>query len=311
MRQRIKMLVLGVLFLTILVGIYTKTSYVLREKELTAMHDRFKQYKRDSIDTIFVGTSHQYCSINTDILDFDYGINSFMMATSGQTVPMSYYAVMEAIEYQHPKTIIFEALYCAHEFRTLVPGMTHMFFDGMPLCKAKKLAIDDLIEPQERLYYYFELGYYHNRWKELTEVDFQSNLSSPRNTFFSDQVQPNWEIPVVDRSEKEPMPENTRVYLDKMIEICKENNVELILYIAPYNSLNDTDSDRESLFHMQRMFNWIEEYVGEQGIPFYNLFYEMDGIDFDYTTDFLDSQHCNYAGQEKITRYMAEKGYIK
>lgn len=310
-RQRIKILVLGILFLGILTGIMVRTSYVLREKEGTAMHDLFRQFERDSIDTIFVGTSHQYCSINPDILYEEYGINSFMMATSGQTVPMTYYAVMEAIEYQHPKTIIMEALYCANDFRTVTPGMTHMFFDGMPWCEAKHLGVKDLAEPEERLYYYFDLGFYHSRWKDLSEVDFQSNLTSPRGTFFSDQVQYNWEIPVLDKSEKEPMPEEMKKYLDKIIALCKENEVELILYVAPYNALYDDDNARQNLFYMQRVFHWLEEYVEEQVIPFHNLFHELDSIGLDGATDFMDSQHCNYAGQEKLTRYMVEKGYIK
>lgn len=309
--DKIKMVFLGIILLGLLSKTLLVTTHVFREKEGTAMHERFKEFERDSIDTIFVGTSHQYCSISTDILDYEYGINSFMMATSGQTVPMTYYAVMEAIEYQHPKTIIFEALYCAHDFRTILPGMTHMFFDGMPWCKAKQLAIEDLIEPEERIYYYFDLGFYHDRWKKLTKEDFLTYNSSLRNTFFSDQLQSNWEIPIVERTEKEPIPDCTREYLDKIISLCKENNIELILYIAPFNGMYDTDSEKENLLSMQKKFNWLEEYVEEQDVPFYNLFYELDEIDLDMSTDFMDPQHFNYAGQEKITRYMVEKGYIK
>lgn len=310
MKKWIKMIVLGVIFCGLFIGMMQRTTYVFREKENTAMHDRFKALERDSVDTIFVGTSHQFCSISTDILDYDYGINSFMMATSGQTLPMTYYAVLEAIEYQHPETIIMEVVYCHHDFKTIMPEMTHMFTDGMPFGKIKKLAIDDLAEQKEKLYYFYELGFYHNRWKDLKEVDFQSNLESKRNSFFSDEVQPNWEIPVVDRNETAPMPETAKIYLDKIIAACNANDVELVLYIAPYNATGTSDSEKESLFNSQRIFNGIEEYAEAQGIAFYNLFYEIDEIGFDWTTDFMDTQHCNYAGQEKITRYMVEKGYI-
>lgn len=310
MKKLIKMIVLGILFVGLLVGVMQRTTYVFREKENTAMHDRFMALERDSIDTIFVGTSHQFCSISTDILDYDYGINSFMMATSGQTLPMTYYAVLEAIEYQHPETIVLEVVYCHHDFKTIMPEMTHMFTDGMPLSKIKKLAIDDLAEQEDKLYYFYELGFYHNRWKDLKEIDFQSNLESKRNSFFSDEVQPNWEIPVVDRSETAPMPEISKIYLDKIIAACNENNVELILYVAPYNATDTSDSAKETLFNSQRIYNGIEEYAEAQGITFHNLFYEIDEIGFDWNTDFMDTQHGNYAGQEKITRYMVEKGYI-
>ena len=310
MKKWIKMFFLGVIFCGLFAGIMQRTTYVFKEKENTAMHDRFMALERDSIDVIFVGTSHQFCSISTDILDYDYGINSFMMATSGQTLPMTYYAVLEAIEYQHPETIVMEVVYCHHDFKTIMPEMTHMFTDGMPLGKIKKLAVDDLAEPEEKLYYFYELGFYHNRWKDLTEVDFVSNLDSKRNSFYSDAIQPNWEIPVVDRSETAPMPETAQIYLDKIIEACKENDVELVLYIAPYNAMHASEEEKESLFNSQRIFNGIEEYAEAQGISFHNLFYEMDEIGFDWNTEFMDPQRCNYAGQEKITRYMVEKGYI-
>lgn len=310
MKNRIKMIVLGILFVALFAGLMQRTTYVFREKENTAMHDRFMALERDSIDTIFVGTSHQFCSISTDMLDYDYGINSFMMATSGQTLPMSYYAVLEAIEYQHPERIILEVVYCHHDFKTVLPEMTHMFTDGMPLGKIKKLAVNDLAEPEEKLYYFYELGFYHNRWKDLAEVDFRSNLDSERNSFLFDTITPITEIPVIDRTETAPMPETAKEYLDKIIAVCKENNVELVLYVAPYNAVDSSEEAREVLFKSQRIFNGIEEYAMEQGIPFYNLFYEIEEIGFDWTTDFMDTQHCNYAGQEKITRYMVEKGYI-
>lgn len=310
MKKWVRMLVLGIVFCALFIGMMQRTTYVFGQKENSEMHDRFMALERDSVDTIFVGTSHQFCSISTDILNYDYGINSFMMATSGQTLPMTYYAVMEAIEYQHPKTIIMEVVYCHHDFKTIMPGMTHKFLDGMPLNRIKKMAVDDLAEPEEKLYYYYELGFYHDRWKELKEVDFKSNLDSEYNSFFSDVIQPNWEIPVVDRSETQPMPETAKIYLDKIINICKENDVELILYIAPYNATDTSDLEREVLYNSQRIFNGIEQYAEAQGITFHNLFYEIDEIGFDWNTDFMDTQHCNYAGQEKITRYMVEKGYI-
>lgn len=311
MKKWIKMLVLGIVFCGLFVGMMQRTTYVFREKENTAMHDRFMALERDSVDIVFVGTSHQFCSISTDILYSDYGINSFMMATSGQTLPMTYYAVLEAIKYQHPRTIIMEVVYCHHDFKTIMPEMTHMFTDGMALGKIKKLAVEDLAEPEEQLYYLYELGFYHDRWKELTEIDFQSNLVSERNSFFSNEVQPNWEIPVVDRSETEPMPETARVYMDKIVNACKENDVELILYVAPFNSVDTTEPAIEGLFRSQRIYNGIEQYAKEQGVAFYNLFYELDEIGFNWEKDFMDTQHCNYAGQEKITLHMVDKGYIK
>jgi len=310
MRKKCYIIILFLLFWAVLIPAVFRISYVLREKEGTNIQDNFKQLEPDSVDMIFIGSSHQFCTINPDLLYEEYGINSFMLATSAQTIPMSYYATMEAIELQHPKAIVLEALYCTNDFRTVTPEMSHTFFDGMPRCEARKLAIEDLIEPEEQIYYYLNLGRYHTRWKDLTEKDFMSNLDSPRGGFYSEETKYNWQIPVISKDEKEPMPEEMLKYLDMLVELCKDTKVELIMYVAPFNSLYDEENTREDLFRRQRIFNWLEDYTEEKGLRYYNLFYEISEMNLDGMTDYKDSQHFNCYGQEKVTRYMAEKGYL-
>jgi len=144
----------------------------------------------------------------------------------------------------------------------------------------------------------------------LTEKDFMSNLDSPRGGFYSEETKYNWQIPVISKDEKEPMPEEMLKYLDMLVELCKEYKVELIMYVAPFNSLYDEENTREDLFRRQRIFNWLEDYTEEKGLRYYNLFYEISEMNLDGMTDYKDSQHFNCYGQEKVTRYMAEKGYL-
>lgn len=310
MRKKCYILILFLLFWAVLIPAILRISYVLREKEGTNIQDNFKQLERDSVDMVFIGSSHQFCTIDPDLLYEEYGINSFMLSTSAQTIPMSYYAAMEAIELQHPKVIVLEVLYCTNDFRTVTPEMSHTFFDGMPKCEARKLAMEDLIEPEERIYYYLNLGRYHTRWKDLGEEDFKSNLTSPRGGYHTEETKYNWQIPVISKDEKEPMSEEMQKYFDMLVKLCEENQVELILYVAPFNSLYDEENTREDLFRRQRIFNWLEDYAKEQELRYYNLFYEMDEINLDGMTDYKDSQHFNCYGQEKVTRYMVEKGYL-
>ena len=308
--KKLRTAVLFLLFVAVLEVSIGRTAYVFREKEGTNTWDNFKELEPDSVDVIFIGTSHQFCTINPDLLYEEYGINSFMLATSAQTVPMSYYAAMQAIESQHPEMIVFETSYCANDFRTVTPEMSHLFFDGMPLGEVKKLAIEDLIDKEEQIYYFLNLGRYHARWKNLTEVDFQSNLTSPRGGFISDVITYNWTIPVIAQEEKAPMPDEMLKYVDLLVELCAENDVELVFYTAPFNSLYNEENTRQDLFARQRIFNWITDYAEEKNLRYYNLFYEMDAIGLDGETDYMDSQHFNVYGQEKVTRYMAEQGYL-
>ncbi len=301
------------LMLAVFVILFSRVWYVLRQKDLCTVQDNFRHYPKNTAEIVFIGQSHCFCSVDPNIVAEDYGIECFMLATSGQTVPESYYAAMEALEFQKPKAIVMEVAYCANDFRTLNDGMTHMFFDGMPECKAKKLAIDDLIEEEEnRIYFKMNFGAYHQRWKELTEEDYRNYLTAPRGEFYSDDVFTNWDIPLEAEDASEPMPEEMERYMDLLVDLCKENNVELILFCAPFNSMYPDDGIMD-LFYRQRVFHYISDYAKEKGVRYYNLFDELDELyayGLNNETDWKDSQHLNRSGMTKFTNYMMEKGYF-
>ena len=302
--------IIFILFNALLFFTLINLNYVFRNKEYEGAQDKFKKWCPEEADIVFVGNSHQFCSINTDLLYDEYGIESFMLATSGQTVPMSYYAAMEAIELKHPKTIVFEVCYTANDFRTL-KGMDHCFFDGFPRCKARKLALEDLTEPEERLYYLFPLGMFHSRWKELSEADFKDFPISDRGSFVSDEVVDNYDPPIQDPNVKEAMPKEMEKYMEMLIDLCKANDVKLILYSAPFNGLYlYEDYAREDVLWRQSIFNYVGDFAKERGVEFHNLFYEYDKLGINNDTDWMDTQHFNRKGQEKFTRYMMESGYL-
>ncbi len=308
-----KKIINTILFLSFLAGlliILFRMDFVLRQKEYAGAQYMFANLEPDSVDVVFIGSSHQFCSIDPDILYYEYGVNSFMLASSAQTVPMSYYAAMEAIELQHPDMIVFEVSYCANDFRTVTDEMSHCFFDGMPICNAKSLAIQDLIEKEDWIHYYIPLGLYHSRWKELEEDDYAVVTVTERGGVHYPEVVPNWEIPIISQSETSPMPEEMERYMDLLVKLCAENDVKLVLYTAPFNTLWGSEEEVEDLYERQRIFNYIGEYAAERGVDYYNLFYEIDGIGLKPETDWKDSQHLNASGQAKLTRYMVENGYF-
>lgn len=303
----------GFLFLLFVAGIFFflyKADFVLRQKQYGGMQDYFAQLEKDSMDMVFIGNSHQFCSISPELLYEEYGVESFMLASSAQTIPMSYYAAIEAIELQHPDTIVLEVSYCANDFRTVTDEMSHCFFDGMPNCQAKKMAIDDLIEEDQRIYYYLPLGLYHTRWKELTEDDFAITLVTERGSVYYEDVKYNGKIPLISQEEKEPMPEEMEKYMDLLVALCQANDVKLILYTAPFNTLWGTEEENEDLYKRERIFNYVGDYAAKYGVEYHNLFYEIEEIGLDGETDWKDTQHLNCYGQVKLTRYMMDQGYL-
>lgn len=307
--KKFKYVLMFFIFNILLFTVLVSMNYVFRNKEYEGAQDLFKKWNPEHADIVFIGNSHQFCSISTDLLYNEYGIESYMLATSAQTIPMSYYAAMEAIELHKPDRIVLEVSYTANDFRTL-EGMDHCFFDGFPRCRARSLALKDLIEPKDRIYYLIPLGMFHNRWKELTKEDFGKFNLSERGSFVNTDVCANFEIPMVGEDEKEPMPPEMEKYMDMLVKLCEENDVELIMYAAPFNGLYDDEGSRADVKGRQRVFNYVGEYCQKKNVEYHNLFHEFSHIGIDANKDWRDTQHFNLSGQEKFTRYMVESGYL-
>lgn len=313
--KKVKHIINFIIFAVVLGLALIYTNYVFRDKELTGAQDAFKKIPASEVDMVFIGNSHQFCTISPQILHDEYGINSFMLATSSQTFAMSYYAAMEAIELKKPSTIVMEVCYAHFDGKTVEDELNsfekHSFFDGMPMCKARTEGFKDILSKEEYLYYLFPIGLYHSKWKELTKEDFAGYKCDERGGMHFDERGINWELPVCDKDYLVEIPEINQDYLQRIIDLCKANNVRLILYAAPYNTLDMSDEyATKALLDQEGCINFVGEIAKSQGVEFFNLFYEYDDMKFDDGTDWMDPQHLNENGQIKATRYIADKGYL-
>ena len=70
--------------------------------------EALSEQETDSVDVLFVGTSHVYSDINPAIIWEKSGIATFNLATGGAGLWNSYYAIQEALKTQSPKLIVLE-----------------------------------------------------------------------------------------------------------------------------------------------------------------------------------------------------------
>ncbi|MCF0132919.1 MAG: SGNH/GDSL hydrolase family protein [Blautia sp.] len=273
--------------------------------EWTAYYD----LPEDSLDLLAIGSSHAFENINPNVLWEEHGIASFDLCGSISPMWSSYYFLKEALKTQKPKLVVLEA-YC------LVKTAEYMddsrIIKNLYGMKWNKNKFDALRTgtPKER-WLEFGLSYiqYHNRYKDLTEEDFvrfkddapfYQNWKGFGNNF---AVTP-YEKPVYSFDEKTAdIPEKQEMFYRKIIELCQEQDIPLMICAAPYPDYSEDD---------MRIFNRAAEIAAAYGVPFtdYNRFTEEIGLD--WTTDFADSDHLNHLGNVKFTRYlgdMIEKNY--
>ncbi len=304
-KRIINILIYGLLFLTFLYGAGRYLGWVLFPRIWVDDTENVEDYAtwyfsrtpRNTAEMVFVGSSHQYCSVDVNLLNREYGMNGILLTSSDQNMMLSYYAVMEAIEFQHPRYIVLEASMITGEHEPSVLAKT-VFFDNMPnWSRTKAKGIRATGEPF--YYYYYPVTALHDNWTEFQwkNLRFPPRLQNgERYSYTYHVVNPlnAWEtVPAESRT---ALDEENLNWLRKMILLCRDNDVELFLYVSPYAA--DAGD--------QMAYNELAFFAGEEKIRYLNLMHCMEEIGLDTETDFMDRGHLNYSGQQKLTRFLAE-----
>ncbi|MBR5635584.1 MAG: hypothetical protein IKW81_01470 [Pseudobutyrivibrio sp.] len=269
----------------------------------------FYQMDENSIDVIYIGSSHSATTFIPQVVYDTNGITSYNLSCEQQNMLTSYYWLKEAYRYQSPKVVVLDT-FMLFELSPSEPlnspeGMTRKAIDSMRWSKVKWEAIHDIADkdPKQSVNsYIFTNIRFHDRWKNLTEQDFiypsldkkfelkgyvplNDRAGSPDYT-------PMAGYDSTDMVEVLPL---MRDYLDKIVDLCNEHDTQLILVKNPTVSWSVS------------RHNTIAAYALEKGIPFidYNDASYFTEAGFVYTDDMNDYGHPNIWGAEKLSAHMA------
>lgn len=293
------------MFLVVGLAIFGRISEVLRRKaggESDMIHS-FYALEENTIDVLCLGSSHGYSAIQPNVMWKEQGITSYVMCSQRQTVATSYYLLQEALQYQHPKVILLESYYFWYDGKYVDEEsevQLRQAADGMRPGKVKYMMLEDFLSDkgwQEKLSYYIPFIKYHSRWSDLKKYDFNRKLYL-KGGILDFNVAPGERPGVPD--EKEDIPEVTLKYLNKLIELCNENDINLVLYEAPY-----TETEGGGYKWRHRLTNALEDYLDKKEIPFF-YYQKTNAAGIDFSTDFRDHAHLNTRGATKISRHIGE-----
>ena len=288
---------LGILcFLSGLAALVGTLTYVTRDKTDGALFRPFYDAPAGSIDVIFAGSSHTMCAVDPAVLAEQFGISAYDCASPAMPPAPIYYLTAEALRVQSPKAVALDVSGAMYEIKTGGPEFLHVQLDNMKWSGIKIQAIRDLIEdPDDRWEYYFPLIRFHDRWKTLTPEDFEPVRGNTRGARIRDSVFQVTETPeIVPPSYTVPIPADAEAYIRKTIELCQSKGVKVLLFNTPDLA--------GALFQGRR--NAVGALAEEYGVPYVNLMYHLDEMDFDWEKDLFDEGHCNRAGAEKVTVYL-------
>ncbi len=265
----------------------------------------FYNLEEHTVDALFIGSSHVYYSVHTCMLYDDYGIASYLLASPGQPVWMSYYFLEEALKTQSPKLVVFD-ICTLYQRAADVGAASWPSLISMKPSKTKWNAIRAVNSEGKQLDAigaFFSFPYYHTRYAELTRQDYSNtkrlryNGYKPDYTKISKSELERWSnVDQTGFAKIGSITKRTETYLRKLIELCKSKQIRLLLVNAPY--ANHT-------LEKQQSYNYIYTIAQEYDVPFTDANYDSR-LQIDYATDLFEASHLNYRGSIKYTGYLAQ-----
>ncbi len=103
------------------------------------------------------------------------------------------------------------------------------------------------------------------------------------------------QIPQLAKDEGEPFGQYPLEYLDKIRELCAENDIQLILIKAPSLAPQWYESDNEQ----------VVAYAKKHNLPYISFYELLEETGIDYETDTYDGGlHMNLNGAQKLSKYI-------
>lgn len=291
--------VIAFLLLTVLMLLTLNRAFWYRDTSEWSSDIRFDQFRNlpaNSVDVLFVGSSNVMSAVNTTQLWKDTGMHSYDLCARSQTLPFSYAYIRDALKTQTPDCVVVDvySVLLSKEYSHLADGLVDFTanLDNLSLSTKTEL-IENYVDKEAKIMHYFPLLKNHNLYKtwevmpDKSEQIYMGYCFAPEwmPLYYSDYSENTAEIDEVDS-----------LYINKTINLCRENNIKLIVIKTPI-----TVADEE-----HAKINRIKQICHENNVDFYDFSLPTQYGQFDFYTMMRDTVHTNYKGAEWLTSTLGQ-----
>ncbi|MCB2306926.1 hypothetical protein LGL08_12855 [Clostridium estertheticum] len=265
----------------------------------------------DSFDVVLLGSSHMDALINPNVLWKQFGITSFDYSTGGQPIDVTYYLLKEVLKKHKDPIVVVDLYYLGSTDKFGDEGYIRTALDNVKFSVNKVKAILNTTPMDQWLNYFFPIFKYHDRWKELTDTDFnfdtdetyyRKGFNASHDVYGKENASNSETTKTVD------LPPKTEEYLNKIITLSKKENFKLIFTNAPHD-YSQTAGSKVWTAEPAKMFNKVAEISKANNIPFINYNKLTTDLGFNFKKDMANIGHLNIFGSEKATSYLGK--YLK
>ncbi len=262
----------------------------------------FHELDENTVDVIGFGSSHLWRGLNPMTMYEEYGIGAWNYGANWQHINTTFLFMDDAFRTQSPKVVLVETYRIDKLLLDSSMSANGEIYYTRELknSSVKREYLNESLgeDYSGRIAYYLPIVAFHSNWTTIEEDSFSGykrvDYNKTKGFQPYDEIT-EIELPDVDNKFQIDLSQENIDVLDKIVDLCRKNNAELIFYKAPYQ--NDASSKYDA---------FMSNYAEENGCVYLNLYKKTKEIGLDGKTDFSDKSHLNTSGATKVAGYLGQ-----
>lgn len=309
MKEKVNKIVQFIIFLCILLFVFTRITYLFREVSLS--RDNVTGFEKEGeLDVVCIGASTMVEYYQPLTAWNEYGYTSYVYGTLYGQIELFWRYMDRVLKTHEPKLFVVDLrMLTTLTDEGIYEQGVRFWADSLPvLAPARYLSLHDYFkmrslsgeEKRSMISYYIDIMKYHTN---------DSALASPENWKYMDNkgyaqykgytissAHQIFEKPIVNVEEKAELTQIQEQVLCQLLDYCKKKELNVLFVVCPYMV-----SEEE-----QKAYNTMKDIVTSYGYHYINANEYYDEIGIDFQADMKNTNHLNCVGAEKYTGFLAD-----
>jgi len=286
--------------------------------------EEFYEQPQNSIDTVFIGSSHSYCAFDPQLIDGYLNTSSWQLGTPSQHPDTSYYLLREVFNYQSPKIVVMELYWDVldDEFES---KQADSLFEVLKNDQLKEDYIANVFPTGDKVkhslpairyqqdYFAYEASNMEKKIEEKYGVE-KKDAEKPngveyyqgRGYVYCDITMPQSEYDKTNQfkyidGKDWDFNSTQKKYVEKIIDLCKDNEAQLIFVTAPVANVS-----MDFIQNYSKVNQKVSKFAEENGVAYidYNIVNAEENL---LTNEnFRDDAHLNHSGVKVVDKHFAQ-----
>lgn len=290
-----------------------------------ARYDEFYELEKNSLDMVFLGSSHSYCTFDPANFSDALSARSHQMGTPLQHMDTSYYALREILQYQKPKVLVLEVYWDmlddAFEMK-----QANSFFEVLRNDVLYQEYVKKVFPLNEKVKYHifamrYQADYFAYEGNQLQKkVTEKFGYTIPKREEETNGIEEYRKYgyvycnTVMPASEYEETNQFKNLdgktvsfhkaqlsYLEKIVSLCQQENIELVFVTAPIANVS-----MEYIKNYDAIYNITANLADRYEIPYidYNIVNQKEKLLIN--ENFRDDAHLNDSGVKIVNVHFSQ-----